>query len=252
MALKRLYKKSKVTAGPVVKEDWMCSVAYTIRDISKDLTIAQYTNKACYSSIWYDIYRHLKANPTSINSIAVKYWCKKSGLAVRLPIIEYVCRKFSHFFKSMTIDIDKSGEVVVEVVSKPSTPLEMFFGLGAFLRLSWEQWSNTYSTDPETYLVQALSVEYELHIPLALYIRAYNTTNFNDHFKDADMNDKLDCLRLVFKILRYHRVFQLPLSSLTPQTNLTPYMQLRCYNALRRDVWFAERFPDLFAKFGED
>lgn len=253
--LKIKYKPKQVTNIPVNEtgESWYCHVDYKVYDRKHDLKIVQYTNKACYGGICSDVISHVLKYPDAVSDIVVRYPCKRALLAVRLPLLEFVARRFSHFFAEVVLDIDEKGEAFVEARSKPTTPAEVFYAFGAFLRLTWEQWSDKHdTTDPIRYIVQSASTQYEIHVPFNFFFDAEQVPNFENYFQSgATEEEKIELTKILLKMIRYRKVFNTPLCNVTKATNHTPYIQLKFYNAMRNNPYFAKRFPNLHTLYGD-
>ncbi len=254
MALKVKYKPKQVTniSRSETGEQWECQVDYRVWNRADNHKIAQYKNKACYWGICGEVISYVQDKPESLSDIMVHYDCKRSLLAVRLPILEFICRRFSHFFAEVEINISDKGEAYVEARCKPTTPVEVLYVFGAFLRLTWEQYLDKQdTTDPVRYVMQAASHNYEIHVPFNFFFSASQVSNFENYFLHCTEEDKRDLLAILFKMLRYRKVFPTHLKTINKATNATPYVQLKFYNAMRNNPYFAKRFPDLHAKYGD-
>lgn len=227
---------------------WYCRVDYDITDLSNDKT-TEYRKNACYSGMWYTLKEMVLSHKELKNAVKVRYWCKTQGLSVRLPLLEFIARRFSHFFGSMTLGLEKE-EPYIEVVSKPTTPMEAFYALGAHLRLTWEQWSPKWdTTDPLKYIVQASSMQFGGHVPNLFFMPNSYSNNFGGHFQKCSEEDKLDLMKIVFHTFRYEKVFSQVLQKLNRNSVVTPYLQEKTYLGVIHSNKFQERFPDLAKKY---
>lgn len=234
--------------GNFLYESWNCVVDYKITDNATGKVHMDYKSKACYAGIWNDIRRLVVDSGVKPEDIVVVYGCKRTGdVRNRAKFLENVCKMLSRHFAMITLYFE-DGELRVSARSRPHTPTEMFFVLGAFLRLSWEQvkgidWNSTF--EEQVYGACTYIGTHYGHIPLAIGMMGFD---FNHKYRALNEADKKQVYNIVLRLLRYRKIYSLVLNKLTNKTAMTPYIQLKAYKALLTADIFKERFPELAAE----
>lgn len=241
MALKVKVKSDELSTKE--PDNYYNNVSYDV-GLLNEPKLLKYRKAACYSGIWSDVVSLTARAGDASNPVCVDYYCHVGHLAVRLPLIEFIARRFSHYFQASTLFIS-DGEPVVSVVCKPDTPLEMVYGLGSFLRLTWEQYSPKHRvTDGLAYVVDALHDNYTIHIP-TLY---FNGDARGDLAKLPDERKQV-LVTCMFHMLRYYNIFTQPLRECHKLKNTRPLLQDKMFRGLWKTAKFRQNFPEFSEYF---
>lgn len=225
------------------ESNWFNNVSFDGLDFSTGKRIFEERGQACYSDIWGMIARPVKSGKVKPEDVGVRYYCHTGHLRVRLPLLEFISRKFSHYFSYSVLSVTDAGEPYVEVRSRIDTPLEIFYALGSFLRLTWEQQKDGLIefSDPFEFVTKALHDDYTIHIPTLYFHHNFGSYKFTPA-------EEVELTRCMFHMLRYYNVFRQPLNAVGKLRVYSPDLQEKMYTGLFKTSRFRKTFPQLVSK----
>jgi hypothetical protein len=160
------------------------------------------------------------------SNLVIRYYCKDGHNKLRFKFLVYISKMFNRYFKKIKIWWSKGHkEIIVDVWCKDSTPVEVTFMFGQFLRLSWEQF-HEWKLDSKSYLFnhlyEALGDNYNIHIPSLLVLTETKGKQFSD-------KDRKFIVALMLKQIKQGKVFSkgTELSNYTGKGSqyIAPYIQ---------------------------
>ncbi len=244
----RVTRVKTMPDNPIKKGDecpkdakWYNNVTYEIWDKREKEPYCNVTY-VCYASITSKLMDYLNKDRTKarIQNGFTRYYCKNGDNRRRLKFIIYICQFFSPMYKEIKIYWSaKHKQIVVDAYYKLSTPIESVYALGAFMRLSWEQYGLWEYGETRNFelLCQALHSGSTGHIPVKFLGDPYYCDFKN--YAEAERVGRIS-MAILLHLLSENKVYKTPMSkALTQKITYMPHeIQLTAYNAVTASTRF--------------